>query len=209
MPGLWRAQHPSPARAMPAFVALLRGVNVGTAKRVPMARLRALLEALGYARVATLLNSGNAVFIAERGTPTRLAEDIATALTKTLKLDVPVVVKSAEQWSDIVAGNRLAKAVTEPSRLLVAVTQDSRALNALAALKPLAIPPEQLALGKYAAYLHCPSGILKSKAGKARLAVLDRIDGAATTRNWATVLKLQALLASLQSEPVQARRSAR
>lgn len=209
MPGLWRAQHPSPARAMPAFVALLRGVNVGTANRVPMARLRALLEGLGYARVATLLNSGNAVFIAERGTPTRMAEDIAAALTKTLKLDVPVVVKSAEQWSDIVSGNRLAKSVTEPSRLLVALAQDSRALNALAALNPLATPPEQFALGKYAAYLHCPNGILKSKAGQALLAGLDRIDGAATTRNWATVLKLQALLGSLQNAPVQSRRTTR
>ena len=47
---------------MPTFVALLRGVNVGKAKRVPMAELRALLSGLGYTGVATLLNSGNAVF---------------------------------------------------------------------------------------------------------------------------------------------------
>lgn len=208
MPGLWRAQHPSPARAMPAFVALLRGVNVGAAKRVPMAGLRDLLEGLGYERVATLLNSGNAVFIAERGTPARMAEDIAKALSTNMKLEVPVVVKSAEQWSDIVAGNRLAKTVADPSCLLVAVTQDSRALNALAALEPLTAPPGQLTLGKYAAYLHFPNGILKSKAGKALLAGLGRIDGAATTRNWATVLKLQALLASLQSGRAQSRRTA-
>ena len=200
MPGLWRAQHPSPARAMPAFVALLRGVNVGTTNHVPMAKLRALLEGLGYARVATLLNSGNAVFVAEHGTPTRMAEDIAKALSRNMKLEVPVVVKSAEQWSDIVAGNKLAKSVTEPSRLLVAVAQDSPALNALAMLKPLATPPEQFMLGKYAAYLHCPSGILKSRAGKALLGNLDRIEGAATTRNWATVLKLQALLKALNRQ---------
>jgi uncharacterized protein (DUF1697 family) len=45
---------------MPRFVALLRGVNVGKAKRVPMAQLRAWLAELGYSGVATLLNSGNA-----------------------------------------------------------------------------------------------------------------------------------------------------
>ena len=178
---------------MPTFVALLRGVNVGTARRVPMADLRALLEGLGYARVSTLQNSGNAVFVAEQGTPTRMSEDIATALAKTLKLEVPVVVKSAEQWADVVAGNEVAKVVTDPSRLLVAIAQDSRSLNKLAALKPLAAPQEHFVLGKYAAYLHCPDGILKSRAGKALLAGLDRIGSAVTTRNWATVLKLHTL----------------
>ncbi len=47
---------------MPVYVALLRGVNVGKAKRVPMADLRAVLAGLDCTDVATLLNSGNAVF---------------------------------------------------------------------------------------------------------------------------------------------------
>ncbi|MGH7659270.1 MAG: DUF1697 domain-containing protein, partial [Gemmatimonadales bacterium] len=42
-------------------VALLRGINVGTARRVAMADLRALMESLGYTGVRTLLNSGNVV----------------------------------------------------------------------------------------------------------------------------------------------------
>lgn len=50
---------------MPAFAALLRGVNVGRGHRIAMADLRALLAALGYLRVATLLNSGNATFTAD------------------------------------------------------------------------------------------------------------------------------------------------
>ena len=47
---------------MPRYVALFRGINVGKAKRVAMADLRELLGELGYSEVATLLNSGNAVF---------------------------------------------------------------------------------------------------------------------------------------------------
>jgi len=43
-------------------VALLRGINVGRAKRVAMADLRTLVESLGYREVSTLLNSGNVVF---------------------------------------------------------------------------------------------------------------------------------------------------
>ena len=47
---------------MPTLIALLRGINVGKAKRVAMADLRKLVEKLGYTDVRTLLNSGNVVF---------------------------------------------------------------------------------------------------------------------------------------------------
>jgi len=47
-------------------VALIRGINVGKAKRVAMADLRALLVELGYGEPRTLLNSGNVVFEAGR-----------------------------------------------------------------------------------------------------------------------------------------------
>jgi uncharacterized protein (DUF1697 family) len=62
---------------MPTYVALLRGVNVGKAKRVPMAELRQLLGGLGYTNVSTLLNSGNAVFRTAGASHAKLASDIA------------------------------------------------------------------------------------------------------------------------------------
>jgi len=59
------------------YVALLRGVNVGKAVRVPMKTLKALLEGLGLTDVVTYLNSGNAVFSSSLSGPelTRLLED--------------------------------------------------------------------------------------------------------------------------------------
>ena len=47
---------------MTTWAALLRGINVGKAKRIAMADLRALVEEAGYAQARTLLNSGNVVF---------------------------------------------------------------------------------------------------------------------------------------------------
>ena len=47
---------------MPRFVALLRGVNVGGNKRLPMAELRVALEAQGYTNIPTFLTSSNAMF---------------------------------------------------------------------------------------------------------------------------------------------------
>jgi uncharacterized protein (DUF1697 family) len=175
---------------VPAFVALLRGVNIGAAKRVPMADLRALLAELGYTRVATLLNSGNAVFHAARGSPAVHAARVAAAIATRLRIAVPVIVKSARQLGSIVAENPLAKATLEPSKLLVAFTQDAKALLSLAAIEALVKPPERFALGRNAAYLLCPAGILESKAGAA---LLGKGRSPVTTRNWTTVLKLHAL----------------
>ena len=90
---------------MTTFIALLRGVNVGKAKRVPMVEFRSLLSALGHTNVVTLLNSGNAVFRARSGTPRAHAARIAAAIAQKLKVEVPVIVKSARELAAIVAEN--------------------------------------------------------------------------------------------------------
>ena len=175
---------------MPTFVALLRGVNVGQAKRVPMADFRALLTALGYSSVATLLNSGNAVFRASGRSPARHAAAIAAAIASRLEIAVPVVVKSAAELDSIVAENPIDASIADHPRLLAAFTQDAQALSGLSAIAPFVVPPEQFAVGRHAAYLLCANGILESRAGKA---LLGKAGVRATTRNWATTLKLQAL----------------
>jgi uncharacterized protein (DUF1697 family) len=175
---------------MPVFIALLRGVNVGKAKRVPMAEFRALLAGLGYTKVATLLNSGNAVFTATGSSAKKHAADIASAIAGRLKIEVPVVIKSAEELSAIVADNPIQAEASEHSRLLVAFAQDSKALAGLLAIESFVVRPEQFFIGKHAAYLFCAAGILESKAGAALLGKAGRF---ATTRNWATTLKLAEL----------------
>ena len=172
---------------MAALIALLRGVNIGKAKRVPMAAFRKLLEELGYSDVATLLNSGNAVFRARAGTPKKHASDIAAAILRELKVDVPVIVKTAVELAAIVAENPFAAEGPERSRLLVAFTQDPDALAGLSSIASLVSPREKFLAGRHAAYLYCANGILQSKAGEA---LLGKAGKHATTRNLATTLKL-------------------
>jgi uncharacterized protein (DUF1697 family) len=175
---------------MPLFVALLRGVNIGSAKRVPMEDLRSLLSELGYTRVATLLNSGNAVFHATKGSPAVHSANVTAAIARTLKIEVPVIVKSVKQLATIVSENPLSTQAKDHSQLLVAFTQDPRALLGLAGIEALVRSSERFVLGRNAAYLLCVSGILESEA---RAALLGKARHLVTTRNWATVLKLQAL----------------
>lgn len=176
---------------MPAFAALLRGVNVGRGHRVAMADLRALLASLGYLRVATLLNSGNVAFTDDEETASVHATRIAEALADRLGLHVPVVVLSAADLDRVVAENEIAPEVVNASRLLVVLVQEPSTLAALAGIAELAAPPERFVVGSRAAYLHCPDGILASRAGAA---LLDRTRVPLTTRNWATVRKLHALV---------------
>jgi uncharacterized protein (DUF1697 family) len=149
-----------------------------------------LLCGLGHTDVATLLNSGNAVFRAAKGTPARHAAEIKAAIARELGVEVPVIVKSARELAAIVAQNTLADDAPVHSRLLVAFVQDGKALAGLDAIVPLIVPPERFVVGPAAAYLHCAGGILESKAGEA---LLGKIGKTATTRNWATVLKLHGL----------------
>lgn len=175
---------------MPIFVALLRGINVGKAKRVPMAEIKDILGRMGYGQVSTLLNSGNIVFNGRKAPSDAHAKAIAAALRDHFHFDVPVVVKSAEELGGIIRENALADAGSDPSRLLVVFSQSSSALAALKAIETLLGPSERFHLGLQGAFLSCAPSIHESRAGNA---LLGRMGEGHTTRNWATVLKLQAL----------------
>lgn len=185
---------------MPRFIVLLRGVNVGKGHRVPMAGFKRLLERLGYSEVRTLLNSGNAVFASSRRSTKRHAQAIAAAVQAEFGVTTLVVVKSAVQLSAIVRGNPMTPAPTDRSRFLVAVGNDVGALKTLEPLLPLAQGNERLVITPAAAYLHCPGGLLECDVGKA---ILGRAGKAVTSRNWATLLKLESL-ASI-ARPIRAK----
>jgi len=176
---------------MPRFVVLLRGVNVGKARRVPMAEFRALLEGQGFTEVKTLLNSGNAVFSSDDRSALAHSGSITASLVERFGFAVPVVVKTASQFGSAIAECPFAAAAEEHSRLLVVFTQERKALVGLSDLATLIQPPEQFAIGKHAAHLYCAGGILDSKLAKALLA---KSGDTATSRNWATVLKINNLL---------------
>jgi uncharacterized protein (DUF1697 family) len=171
-------------------VALLRGINVGRAKRVAMADLRVLVEDLGYGDVRTLLNSGNVVFTLADDTPARAAARIEAGLVTRLGVPSRTTVLRAEELAVIVQENSLVHVARDPSRLLVAVLRDPADMPALRPLAGEPWAPEVLALGTRVAYLWCPEGVLASRLPDAvGRALGDRV----TTRTWATIGRLHAL----------------
>jgi uncharacterized protein (DUF1697 family) len=172
-------------------VALIRGINVGRAKRVAMADLRELLADLGYGEVRTLLNSGNVVFSAGREKPNRIGTRIEAAMRDRLGVSAPVTVLTAAAFATVVEENGLAKLAKDPARFLVAFCNDAGRLEQLGPLTRRRWSPEALAVGSVAAYMWCASGILESRLAEAVGRVLGE---STTTRNWTTVTKIHALL---------------
>src|SRR5215510_5248075 len=76
------------------YAALLRGVNVGGNRKVPMAELRTLLTGLGHRAVRTYLNSGNAVFTSDDDDQDALAAALEEAIGKHFGFTVACMVRS-------------------------------------------------------------------------------------------------------------------
>jgi uncharacterized protein (DUF1697 family) len=171
-------------------VALIRGINVGRAKRVAMADLRALVEGLGYSNVRTLLNSGNVVYTSPGVAPGDSAARIEQALATELGVSARVTVLASAELAAAVAENPLLEVADDPTRLLVSVFRHPADRSKLESLLKQDWAPERLALGERVAYLWCAGGILESRVAEA---VGRALGDGVTSRNWATVMKLHAL----------------
>jgi uncharacterized protein (DUF1697 family) len=168
-------------------VALLRGINVGKAKRVAMADLRGLFEDLGYEEVRTLLNSGNVVFTVRRKAAGDLQDKLSKAVADRTGVSCRIVVLDAAEVAEAVAKNPLAAVAKDPTRLLLIALRDTAAADALRSLQRARWAPESFALRNRIAYLWCAKGIAESPLWDA---VNRAIGDSGTARNLATMTKL-------------------
>ena len=173
------------------LVALLRGINVGRSKRVPMIQLRELLVGLGYTDVTTYLQSGNAVFTCTPKAARMASQDIEEAVAREAGVTCRVIVRSPAELAAAIAADPLLGVATDPARHLVGFLAADPQLDAVARLDALDVSPDQIRVVGRHVYLWCPNGVLASPLNKVGW---ERSLGvAATTRNWSTVTKLAAL----------------
>lgn len=167
------------------WVALLRGVNVGGARKLPMARLRALLSGLGYDDVATYVQSGNAVFSADAGDARRLAQAIERAIEDEFGFEVNVTLRTREELAAVVAANPFPAAASEPKALHVIFLSEAVDPGRLADVDAAAFEPERFELHGRELYLWLPDGLGRSALAQALTE--RRLGVSATARNWRTV----------------------
>ncbi|HLL53111.1 MAG TPA: DUF1697 domain-containing protein [Myxococcaceae bacterium] len=173
---------------MPRYIALLRGINVGGNKKVPMAQLRKLLEGLGCTDVATLLQSGNAVFTSKERSAAKLVKKLEAAIAEEFGFEVAVVLRTRDELAQVIENNPLPDAEEEPSRFLVTFLSGVPDNKRLEEIDPKAYLPDEFRVVGREIYAHFPDGIRDSK-----LAVVlggGRLGVTPTARNWNTVTKL-------------------
>jgi uncharacterized protein (DUF1697 family) len=174
------------------YAALLRAVNLVKRNRIAMADLRRILGDLGYADIATHLQSGNAVFSCD-GAAGQLEAEIGAALAEHAGLSCAVMVRTGPELAAIQAGHPLGREPDNPSRYFVAFLASEPEAAAAGALASADLAPEQAWVIGREAYLWCPAGAADTKLTSSFLE--RRLGVAGTARNWNTVRKLVALTA--------------
>ncbi|MEU3922361.1 DUF1697 domain-containing protein [Streptomyces sp. NPDC029004] len=175
------------------YAALLRGINVGGHKKVPMAELRELLTELGHGDVATYLQSGNAVFSSASDDEQALATALERAIQQRFGFGVDCLVRSGPYLRAVVDDCPFPAAELEGKQLHVTYFSQPVGPERLASIDAAAFLPEEFRLGDRALYLYAPNGLGRSKLAEAlgRPSLFKGI--VATSRNWNTVVKLAEL----------------
>ncbi len=176
----------TPPRA--THIALLRGINVGKAKRIAMADLRTVVASLGCSNVRTLLNSGNVVFTTRKRVT---GPAMQRAILEATGVDSRTTVLTAAELATIIAEHPLASVVSDDTRFVCYIPSDEADLAKLAALLTTSWAPEVLAIGSRAAYVWSPDGLL---AGQLFAHIGKVLRDRVTARNWATMRKLHAMV---------------
>lgn len=170
------------------FVALLRGVNVGTAKRIAMADLRAGFEGAGFTNVRTVLQSGNVVFDSAGAVDAATLESLIESATG---VRAGVVLLDAPRLRAIIDENPLAEVADDPARLLITFLDEVPDAAGIRRPSDEDLLPEVVVFGRHAVYQWLPNGVSESRlpAGFAK-----SLGTLATGRNLRTVEKIAALL---------------
>ncbi|MFE0471722.1 DUF1697 domain-containing protein [Streptomyces sp. NPDC058947] len=177
------------------YAALLRGINVGGSRKVPMADLRALMESLGLDDVRTYLQSGQAVFSSGHGDEASLAARLADGIERHFGFGVDVIVRDHAYLRAVADACPFPAAELEPRQLHVTYFSEPVTPGRFGQIDQAAFLPEEFRLGDRALYLYAPNGLGRSKLAE-QLAKPRVTRGlTATTRNWNTVLKLAELTA--------------
>jgi uncharacterized protein (DUF1697 family) len=168
-------------------IVLLRGINVGSHNRIPMAELRSLLAELGYPDARTLVQSGNIVLGAELA-PDELATELERAIAGRFGVQTPVVVRTREELAAVVALDPLGDVAEEHKLYQVSFLSAEPDPGAVAKIAQDDFAPELFVHVGREIYAWHPDGIHNSRL--ARMLSDKRLGVVATARNWKTTTKL-------------------
>jgi uncharacterized protein (DUF1697 family) len=169
---------------MSTCVAFLRGINLGSTNKISMAELRSMAEELGYADVATYINSGNLVLHTSK-TATTVERELAQAISNRFGHKIDVVVRTLAQLEKILAQNPFPDG--NPSQVTVAFLTKAPPPQAKPKLAAIAAEHEPFQFAGKNIYVNYSQGLGRSKLAEKFSSI---VGVSSTVRNIRTVEKV-------------------
>jgi uncharacterized protein (DUF1697 family) len=170
---------------MTTYAALLRGINVGGHKKVPMDELRNVMAGLGWTGVRTYLQSGNAVFTTDDADP---GDRLERAVADHFGFEVRCLVRTAGELRTVAAACPYPAAELDPAKLLVLFLEEAPEEGHFDSVDAEKFAPDTFHHAGGAVYCYFPDGMGRSKLPAALEGVRPKVT--MTGRNWRTVQRL-------------------
>lgn len=174
---------------MNTYIALLRGINVGGHKKVPMADLRALLSKSGFDNVRTYIQSGNIILQTVEKSKTTIENTIQKIIQSHFRFDVPVIAKSRDELQVIFDACPFSGAKKEDSYFILLSDIPKQSLVEI--VTDITFENEEFVIIKDCIYVHASLGYRNSKFNMNWFEKKLKIK--ATSRNYKTMVKLLSL----------------
>lgn len=171
------------------WVALLRAINVGGRNKVPMADLRRWYADAGGRHVATYIQSGNVVLDHDETDADVLTARLRAAVRAGCGVDASVILRTGGELLELLAADPMPD--VDRGRLHVTFLAARPDPAAVAELEGQPIAPDRVRVVGRDLYAHLPDGITGARL---KPAVVTRLVGEGTTRNWRTVTTLAAMV---------------
>jgi uncharacterized protein (DUF1697 family) len=173
-------------------LALLRGINVGGKNSLPMKDLTQMFSDAGCSNVRTYIQSGNVIFETPSSAP-KIAAAITVKIEKRFGYRVPMILRTSEQLLKTIRENPFLATGADAKWLHVYFLADPPNAGAIAGLDPARSAPDAFDVRGQEIFLHLPNGMARTKLTNAYFD--SKLSTTCTARNWATVLKLAAMMA--------------
>ncbi|GKT34411.1 Protein of unknown function DUF1697 like protein [Aduncisulcus paluster] len=168
-------------------IAILRGINVGGRRKLPMAELKELCAELGLTDVRTYIQSGNIIFSSPISGKD-LEVVLENAIISRFGFDVPVIIRTAEELQHSVEKNPFYSPKADITALHLTLLKDFPADEDVSCLELPEGISDRFVLQDKDVFIFCAGKYHKTKLSNAFFE--KKLKVRTTTRNWKTILKL-------------------
>lgn len=175
---------------MTTYISILRGINVGGHRKILMAELRKMYEQLDFTQVKSYIQSGNVVFESDKKMSSlELENRLEKSIKETFGHEVPVLVRTSEEWEESINKNPFLNKETNPAKLFITFLSEIPSSEFKQELLSIDFSPDTIAIIAKCVYLHCERKYHETKI--THQLIERKLKVKATARNWRTIMKLK------------------